>query len=192
MILLIDNNSSFTYSLVHILGELGAETVVCQSDRLALDEVRAMAPGYIVISPGPGYPADAGVSIDVIREFHSRIPILGVSQGHQCIAAAFGGRVEPAPHAGAMHGQARAIYHYGRGVFNGLPSPFTAACYHSLLVHEPLPDGLQVAAFAADGSVMAVEHRSAPLTGVQFHPESILTERGSQIVQNFLVRFRGA
>ncbi len=184
MILVIDNYDSFTYNLVQYLGELGAAVAVYRNDALTLDEIRALAPERIVISPGPGRPEDGGISLAVIREFYRTVPILGVCLGHQCIGAAFGGRVERAPRL--MHGKTSAIYHYGRGLFVGIPSPFTATRYHSLIVQEPLPECLQVTAFTAEGEVMALQHRNAPLFGVQFHPESVLTEHGKTILSNFI------
>ena len=186
MILVIDNYDSFTYNLVQYLGELGAEMVVRRNDVVTVDEVEAMAPSQIVISPGPGTPFDGGVSLDLIHRFHENIPILGVCLGHQCIGQAFGGRVDRAPRL--MHGKTSPIYHYGKGIFDGVPSPFEATRYHSLIVHEPLPDCLQVTAFTSEGEVMGVKHKTAPVVGVQFHPESILTKYGKQILDNFLKR----
>lgn len=184
MILVIDNYDSFTYNLVQYLGELGAEMGVYRNDTLALDDVRRLAPSHIVISPGPGTPDDGGISLDVIREFHRTTPILGVCLGHQCIGAAFGGRVDRAPHL--MHGKTSPIYHFGGELFTGVPSPFTATRYHSLVVHEPLPDCLQVTAFTTEGEIMGLRHKETPTIGVQFHPESILTECGKKILGNFL------
>jgi anthranilate synthase/aminodeoxychorismate synthase-like glutamine amidotransferase len=184
MILVIDNYDSFTYNLVQYLGELGAGLVVRRNDEVTPAEIRALAPSHIVISPGPGTPDDGGVSLDVIRAFHTTTPILGVCLGHQCIAAAFGGRVGRAPRL--MHGKTSPVYHDGDGVLRGVPSPFTATRYHSLVVYEPLPDCLEVSATTAEGEVMALRHKSAPLAGVQFHPESILTEHGKHILANFL------
>lgn len=184
MILVIDNYDSFTYNLVQYLGELGAELLVRRNDALSPDEVEALGPSHIVISPGPGTPHDGGISLDVVRRFHQTVPILGVCLGHQCIATAFGGRVYRAPRL--MHGKTSAVYHEGQGVLAGLPSPFTATRYHSLMVYEPLPDGLLVTATTDEGEVMALGHREWPLYGLQFHPESILTEQGKQILQNFV------
>lgn len=184
MILVIDNYDSFTYNLVQYLGELGAELSVRRNDEITLDEIRAMQPSHIVISPGPGTPDDGGVSVDIVREFYKTTPILGVCLGHQCIGAAFGGDVDRASRL--MHGKTSPIYHYGTDVFEGVPSPFEAMRYHSLLVHEPLPDCLKATAFTTEGEVMALQHRRAPLIGVQFHPESILTEHGKVILKNFL------
>jgi anthranilate synthase/aminodeoxychorismate synthase-like glutamine amidotransferase len=186
MILVIDNYDSFTYNLVQYLGELGAELVVRRNDEVTLEEIQALAPTHIIISPGPGTPDDGGISLDVIRAFHQTIPILGVCLGHQCIGAAFGGQVDRA--ARLMHGKTSAIYHQGEGVFAGIPSPFQATRYHSLAVHEPLPDCLQVTALTSEGEVMALAHKTAPTVGLQFHPESILTEHGKEILSNFLVQ----
>jgi len=183
MILVIDNYDSFAYNLVQYLGELGAELEVRRNDAVTLDEIDKMDPSHIVISPGPGYPHDGGISLDVIRTFYQHTPILGVCLGHQCIGAAFGGTVDRAPRL--MHGKTSAIYHYGNGIFDGVPSPFEATRYHSLIVREPLPGCLKVTAFTLDGEVMALEHRTAPVVGVQFHPESILTEHGKRILDNF-------
>ena len=184
MILVIDNYDSFTYNLVQYLGELGAEMTVRRNDEITIDEIRALAPSHIVISPGPGTPDDGGVSLDIIREFYQDTPILGVCLGHQCIGAAFGGDVDRASRL--MHGKTSAVYHYSTDIFEGVPSPFEAMRYHSLLVHEPLPDCLKATAFTTEGEVMALQHKSAPLIGVQFHPESILTEHGKVILKNFL------
>jgi anthranilate synthase/aminodeoxychorismate synthase-like glutamine amidotransferase len=188
MILVIDNYDSFTYNLVQYLGELGAETEVRRNDAVTVDEISAMDPSHIVISPGPGDPTDGGVSLDAIRTFHEHKPILGVCLGHQCIGAAFGGTVDRAPRL--MHGKTSPIYHYGKGVFDGVPSPFEATRYHSLIVEEPLPECLQVTAFTTEGEVMALEHKTAPVVGVQFHPESILTQHGKRILDNFCRRYK--
>ncbi len=184
MILVIDNYDSFTYNLVQYLGELGAEPVVHRNDAITLDEVRALAPSHVVISPGPGDPYDGGISLDLIRTFYRSIPILGVCLGHQCIGAAFGGRVDRAPRL--MHGKTSPVYHYGQSIFDGVPSPFEAMRYHSLIVHEPLPECLKAVGFTTEGEVMAIQHKSAPLVGLQFHPESILTEHGRTILRNFI------
>ncbi len=186
-VLVIDNYDSFTYNLVQYLGELGAEVHVFRNDAVTLEEVRALAPSHIVISPGPGTPDDGGISLEVIRALHVEVPILGVCLGHQCIGAAFGGRVDRAPRL--MHGKTSPIYHDQQGIFEGIPTPFEATRYHSLIIHEPLPACLEVAARTAEGEIMAVRHKSAPLVGVQFHPESILTEHGRDILKNFLTRF---
>lgn len=184
MILVIDNYDSFTFNLVQYLGELGAEPRVFRNDAIALDEIARRAPSHIVISPGPGVPEDGGISNAVIRAFHREIPILGVCLGHQCIGQIFGGIVARAPRV--MHGKTSAIHHDGRGLFRDIPNPFHAGRYHSLIVHEPLPADLQVTARTAEGEVMGIRHKIFPLEGVQFHPESMLTQHGKQILKNFL------
>jgi anthranilate synthase/aminodeoxychorismate synthase-like glutamine amidotransferase len=184
MILVIDNYDSFTYNLVQYLGELGAELAVRRNDQMTVDDVRQFEPSHIVISPGPGGPTDGGVSNDVIHEFHRTIPILGVCLGHQCIGHAFGGTVTRAPRL--MHGKTSAIYHDGRKLFEGVPNPFEAGRYHSLIVQEPLPEGFKMTAFTKEGEVMGLRHKQYPLEGVQFHPESVLTPFGKQILSNFL------
>jgi anthranilate synthase/aminodeoxychorismate synthase-like glutamine amidotransferase len=184
MVLVIDNYDSFTYNLVQYLGELGAEVCVRRNDQVTLDEIAALRPERIVISPGPGDPGDGGVSNDVIRTFGPATPVLGVCLGHQCIGHVYGGVVARAPRL--MHGKTSSVYHNGQGLFNGVPSPFRATRYHSLIVEEPLPEALQVTAFTRDGEVMGVQHRKYPVAGVQFHPESILTEHGKRILHNFL------
>ena len=184
MIVVIDNYDSFTYNLVQYLGELGAEQCVFRNDQLTLEDVAQLNPSHIVISPGPGDPTEGGISNAVIREFHRSIPILGVCLGHQCIGHTFGGTVTRAPRL--MHGKTSAIYHDGRGLFEGVPNPFEAGRYHSLIIKEPLPDGLKVTAFTKEGEVMGVRHKQYPLEGVQFHPESVLTPFGKQILFNFL------
>ncbi len=185
MILVIDNYDSFTYNLVQLMGELGAELQVVRNDQVTLADVRAMQPAHIVISPGPGDPDDAGISLDVIRELGATTPILGVCLGHQAIGQAYGGIVSRAPRL--MHGKTSLIYHKGDGMFAGVPSPFEATRYHSLIVEEPsLPDCLHITAFTDQGEIMGVRHREHPVFGVQFHPESILTQFGTRILQNFL------
>ena len=184
MILIIDNYDSFTYNLVQYLGELGAEIHVVRNDEVTLEEIRELNPERIVISPGPGDPDDGGISNEVIREFGPTIPLLGVCLGHQCIGHVYGGVVTGAPRL--MHGKTSPVYHNGSGVFNGVPSPFKATRYHSLIVEEPLPDCLQVIAFTSEGEVMGLRHKEFPVVGVQFHPESILTEHGKRILANFL------
>jgi anthranilate synthase/aminodeoxychorismate synthase-like glutamine amidotransferase len=184
MILVIDNYDSFTYNLVQYLGELGAELAVYRNDALSVDDVRVLAPSHIVLSPGPGEPKDGGISLDVIRALYRSTPILGVCLGHQCIGAAFGGRVDRAPRL--MHGKTSEIYHSGDSILAGIPSPFTATRYHSLVVYEPLPDCLQVTATTDQGEVMALKHKEAPTFGLQFHPESILTKCGKDILHNFM------
>ena len=184
MLIVIDNYDSFTYNLVQYLGELGQEIKVFRNDQVTLDEIRELNPDHIVISPGPGDPNDGGISLDVLREFGPTIPIFGVCLGHQCIGQAYGGKVTRAPRL--MHGKVSKVYHNGDGVFSGVPSPFNATRYHSLIVEEPIPDDLEVTAFTSQGEVMGVRHKEYPTVGVQFHPESILTEHGKRILQNFL------
>lgn len=184
MIAIIDNYDSFTYNLVQYLGELGAEVCVFRNDAISPDDLEALEPSHIVISPGPGDPSDAGVSKEVISRLGSRRPILGVCLGHQCVGEVFGGRVERAQKL--MHGKTSAVYHYGDTLFTGVPSPFEATRYHSLIVTEPLPEELEITAFTTANEVMGVRHRDYPVYGVQFHPESILTQYGKQILSNFL------
>ena len=184
MIAVIDNYDSFTYNLVQYLGELGADLQVFRNDAVTIDQLAALRPDRIVISPGPGDPSDGGISNEAIRCFTDKVPILGVCLGHQCMGAVFGGVVKRAPKL--MHGKTSQIYHDGQGIFDGLPSPFEATRYHSLIVEEPLPNCLEVTAFTIDGEVMSLRHRSHPTFGVQFHPESILTQHGKQLLKNFL------
>ncbi len=184
MILVIDNYDSFTYNLVQFLGELGYTVEVRRNDVVNLDEIEAMAPDQIVISPGPGTPDDAGISLDLIERFHKDIPILGVCLGHQAIGQAFGGKVSRADKI--MHGKVSPIEHNGQGIFHNLPSPLTATRYHSLIVEEPLPEVLEITARGKDAEVMALRHKEYPVVGVQFHPESILTEYGHEMLRNFL------
>lgn len=184
MIVVIDNYDSFTYNLVQYLGELGAEVRVFRNDAVSPAELDALGPSHIVISPGPGDPSQAGVSRQIIRELGARRPVLGVCLGHQCIGDVFGGQVVRAKRL--VHGKTSPVYHYGNGLFTGLPSPFDATRYHSLIVAEPLPAELEVTAFTTDGEVMGLRHRTHPIHGVQFHPESILTTGGKQLLQNFL------
>jgi len=184
MVLVIDNYDSFTYNLVQYLGELGADLRVVRNDETTLEAIAAMAPERIVISPGPGRPEDAGLSIDIIRRFGPTTPLLGVCLGHQAIGAAFGGTVGRAPTL--MHGKTSMVSHDGRGVFAGLDGPFEAGRYHSLVVQPPVPDVLEVSAQTADGVVMGLRHREHPIHGVQFHPESVLTGAGKTILRNFL------
>jgi anthranilate synthase component II len=184
MLIVIDNYDSFTYNLVQYLGELGQEIKVFRNDQVTLEEIKALEPDHIVISPGPGDPNDGGISNDVLREFGPTTPILGVCLGHQCIGHVSGGKIVRAPRL--MHGKTSRVYHNGDGLFTGVPSPFQATRYHSLIIEEPIPDDLAVTAFTRDGEVMAVRHKLQPTVGVQFHPESILTEHGKRIFQNFL------
>jgi anthranilate synthase/aminodeoxychorismate synthase-like glutamine amidotransferase len=186
VILVIDNYDSFTYNLVQYLGELGTNPLVRRNNEITLDEIAAMAPTQIVISPGPGRPEQAGITLDVIKRFGPAIPLLGVCLGHQAIGMAFGGSVVRA--IAPMHGKTSAISHDGRGVFAGIASPFTVARYHSLVVQrDGLPAELEVSAQTEDdGTVMALRHRTYPIHGVQFHPESIMTREGSHLLRNFL------
>ncbi|HKA92535.1 MAG TPA: aminodeoxychorismate/anthranilate synthase component II [Acidimicrobiia bacterium] len=185
-ILVIDNYDSFVYNLVQYLGELDAEPVVHRHDRVALTELEALAPDAVLVSPGPGRPEDAGVSNDAIRVFGERgVPVLGVCLGHQCIGQLYGGDVARAPRV--MHGKTSTITHDGTGVFTGLPNPITATRYHSLVVErDSVPAALTVTAESEDGLVMGLRHRELPIEGVQFHPESILTESGHALLRNFL------
>ncbi len=186
MILLIDNYDSFVYNLARYVRELGHEPEVVRHDAVTLDDVERLAPSHIVISPGPCSPAEATLATDVVRQLGARVPILGVCLGHQCIGAAFGGRVGRAS-VGPMHGKVSPIEHDGSGVFAGLPSPFDATRYHSLAIDDDgWPDELEVTARSTDGVVMGVRHRELPVEGVQFHPESILTDRGPQLLANFV------
>lgn len=185
MILVIDNYDSFTYNLVQEMGELGAEIHVARNDQITLDEVRGLNPSHIVISPGPGYPRDSGVSREIIEELGPSLPVLGVCLGHQCIGEVYGGVVSHAPRL--MHGKTSQIYHRGDLLFTGIPSPFVATRYHSLVVlEETLPPELSVIAFTEAGEIMGLRHKRHPVIGVQFHPESILTEFGKRILQNFI------
>ena len=186
--LVIDNYDSFVYNLVQYLGELDAEPIVHRHDALTLDELEALEPDAVLVSPGPGRPEDAGISNEAIRAFAGLgVPVLGVCLGHQCIGEVFGGRIERAPHV--MHGKTSEITHDGQGVFAGVPSPFTATRYHSLVVaRDSVPEVLEVTAQSEDGLVMGLRHRELPIEGVQFHPESILTESGHDLLRNFLAR----
>jgi anthranilate synthase component 2 len=190
MLLMIDNYDSFTYNLVQYFGELGADIHVCRNDEITIADIEKLAPQQIVISPGPCTPKEAGISVETIRHFAGRIPLLGVCLGHQSIGEAFGGRIIRAKRV--MHGKISAIHHRGQGVFRDLPDPFNATRYHSLVIEqETLPDCLEVTAWTQnpDGSmeeIMGVRHRTLPIEGVQFHPESILTEHGHKLLKNFL------
>ena len=184
-VLLIDNYDSFTYNLYQYLGELGARTEVVRNDRLTLEDIEEMRPSQIIVSPGPGNPGDAGISKDAIRRFAGTVPILGVCLGHQCIGEVFGGIVEGAGEI--LHGKVSTITHDGRGVFAGIPSPLQATRYHSLAIRaDSVPDVLEVSARSESGVIMGVRHRELPVEGVQFHPESILTPAGHDILRNFL------
>jgi len=182
---MIDNYDSFTYNLVQYLGELGEDVKVIRNDELTVDEIEKLGAGRIVLSPGPCTPNEAGVSLDVIRRFAGRTPILGVCLGHQAIGQAFGGRVVHAKQL--MHGKVSRIHHEGKGVFKGLPTPYDATRYHSLAIErETCPPELEVTAWTEDGEIMGVRHRSLAIEGVQFHPESILTQHGHALLRNFL------
>ncbi|MDQ6964720.1 MAG: aminodeoxychorismate/anthranilate synthase component II [Mariprofundales bacterium] len=183
-VLVIDNYDSFTYNLVQYLGELGHPPDIYRNDKISIAEVERMAPSHILISPGPRTPDDAGISMALIGHFSGRVPILGVCLGHQSIAQVFGSRVVRAPRL--MHGKTSAILHDGDALFAGISSPFTATRYHSLIVEEPLSAQLRRIAWSAEGELMGVRHREHPTVGVQFHPESILTEHGHTMLQNFL------
>jgi anthranilate synthase component II len=185
MLLMIDNYDSFTYNLVQYFGELGQEVLVRRNDKISLAEIKALQPERIVISPGPGVPADAGVSEAVIREFGPGLPVLGVCLGHQALGEVFGGTVERAPEL--MHGKVSQIQHNGAGLFEGLPQDFKATRYHSLVVRrDDLPAELDVTAWTHSGLIMGLQHRRYPVYGVQFHPEAILTEYGKDLLRNFL------
>lgn len=185
MLLMIDNYDSFTYNLVQYFGELGAQVKVYRNDEITLEQIALMKPEQLVISPGPCTPAEAGISVPAIREFAGKLPILGVCLGHQSIGAAFGGKVVHAKRL--MHGKTSPVFHEGQGVFRGLPNPVTCTRYHSLAIErESLPDCLEVTAWTDDGEIMGVRHRTLAVEGVQFHPESILTEHGHALLKNFL------
>ena len=185
MILVIDNYDSFTYNIVQELGELGAELTVYRNDKITVDEIRALKPDRIVISPGPGYPLDAGVSLELIRELGAEVPTLGVCLGHQAIGEAYGGVVVHAPEL--MHGKTSMIHHRGDTIFGDIPDPFEATRYHSLIVEEAsLPDCLMITARTAGGEIMGIRHKQHPVIGVQFHPESILTTYGMKMLGNFM------
>ena len=189
-ILVIDNYDSFTYNLVQYLGELGERPEVARNDALTVVDIARMAPEGIVVSPGPCSPAEAGISTDLVRELGAVIPILGVCLGHQCIGEAYGGRIVRAP--AVMHGKISEVHHDGRGVFAGLANPLLATRYHSLVIDPGfVPAALVVTARTADGVIMGVRHREHPVEGVQFHPESVMTEGGHQLLANFLELCRG-
>jgi anthranilate synthase/aminodeoxychorismate synthase-like glutamine amidotransferase len=183
VILLVDNYDSFTYNLAHLFGTLGADVLVRRNDEVSADEAELLAPSHLVISPGPGRPEDAGETPAILRRLAERVPTLGVCLGHQAIVQVFGGEVGQAREL--VHGKATAVTHDGRGIFSGLPEGFQAGRYHSLAATS-VPDVFEVSATAADGEVMAVRHRDLPLDGVQFHPESVLTPNGLDLVRNFL------
>ncbi len=182
-VLMVDNYDSFTYNLVHLFEELGAEVIVRRNDAIDADEAESLAPTHLVVSPGPGRPEDAGVSVEIVKRLSADMPILGVCLGHQAIVEAFGGAVGPAREL--VHGKATTIAHDGKGIFSGVPQDFLAGRYHSLAASR-LPTSLEVSARAPDGEVMAVRHAELPIDGVQFHPESVLTPDGPRLARNFL------
>ena len=185
MLLMIDNYDSFTYNLVQYLGELGQEVEVYRNDEIDLAKIESLKPRHIVISPGPCTPNEAGISVPLIKEFAGKIPLLGVCLGHQSIGQAFGGNIIHAKQL--MHGKTSQVSHANVGVFKGLPNPFTATRYHSLVIErESIPDCLEITAWTEDGEIMGVRHKTLPIEGVQFHPESILTEYGHELLDNFL------
>lgn len=185
MILMIDNYDSFTYNLVQYLGELKVEMVICRNDKISIEEIEQLDPGKIVISPGPCTPDEAGISVEVVKHFAGEIPILGVCLGHQSIAQAFGGKVVPA--GVLMHGKTSYIHHDGRAIYQRLQNPFLATRYHSLIVErETLPNCFQVSAWTQNGVIMGIRHRQYQVEGVQFHPESILTDVGQELLRNFI------
>lgn len=185
MILIVDNYDSFTYNLAQYFGELGCALMVKRNDAVSLDEISSLRPTHVCISPGPGRPAQAGLSNDIVRRFAPELPLLGVCLGHQCIGEVFGGRIVAAPRL--LHGKTSQIQHNGRGVFANLPNPFTATRYHSLVVSpDSVPDCLEVTAQTSEGEIMGLRHRDFPVHGVQFHPESILTAEGKKLLANFV------
>jgi anthranilate synthase/aminodeoxychorismate synthase-like glutamine amidotransferase len=185
MIIVIDNYDSFTYNLVQYLGELGAELQTYRNDKITINEIKKLNPEKILISPGPGYPKDAGISINLIKEFAGKVPILGVCLGHQAIGEAFGGKIVSAKRF--MHGKTSQIHHDGRTIFKGLPDPFDATRYHSLLVEKAsLPDCLEISAWTDKDEIMGLRHKKYTVEGIQFHPESILTTEGKDLLKNFL------
>ena len=187
MLLLLDNYDSFTYNLYQYLAELGAQVETVRNDKITLEDIEAMSPEGIIVSPGPCTPREAGISNDVIRNFGPRLPVLGVCLGHQCIGQVYGGTVDRAPEI--RHGKTSMINHTGQGVLAGLPNPFEAIRYHSLIVYrDDLPDSLEVTAWTDDSLIMGLRHKEYPVEGVQFHPESIMTPVGHDLLQNFLDR----
>ncbi len=185
MLLLIDNYDSFTYNLFQYFSELGEQVIVLRNDKISLDEIDKMRPQRIVISPGPSSPVNAGISNDVIRHFGPRLPLLGVCLGHQCIGYSFGGTIRQAKKI--MHGKSSFIHHNNQGLFAGLTNPFSAIRYHSLIVEQDtLPECFEVTAWTDDGTIMGLSHRTYPVVGIQFHPESFMTQDGKKILQNFL------
>lgn len=190
MILMIDNYDSFTYNLVQYLGEMGEELVVKRNDKITIEEIESMSPDVIVLSPGPCSPNEAGITMEVIKYFAGKIPMLGVCLGHQSIAQVFGGDVVRA--ARLMHGKTSPVFHHNKTIFEGTPSPFHVTRYHSLIVKkETLPDCLEVTAWTSEGEVMAIRHKEFAIEGVQFHPESITTEYGKELLRQFLSLYKG-
>ncbi len=183
-VFLIDNYDSFTYNVVQLMGEVGAEILVARNDKVTIPEIEAAGPTHLVISPGPCTPNEAGISMEAILHFGERLPVLGICLGHQCIGQVYGGSV----HRGSypIHGKTGEVHHDGRTIYAGLPQPFTATRYHSLIVDAGLPPALELSAWLDDGVVMGVRHRSLPVEGVQFHPESVLTDAGEALMRNFL------
>ncbi|WP_370224501.1 aminodeoxychorismate/anthranilate synthase component II [Cytobacillus sp.] len=189
MIYMIDNYDSFTYNLVQYLGELGEELVVKRNDETSISEIGSLQPKFLMISPGPCSPNEAGISLEAIEAFAGKIPVFGVCLGHQSIAQVFGGDVVQAERL--MHGKTSDIFHDGKTIFNGLPNPFPATRYHSLIVKkETLPDSLEVSAWTAEGEIMAIRHKELPVEGVQFHPESIMTTAGKELLHNFIQHYK--
>lgn len=185
MILMIDNYDSFTFNIVQYLGQMGEDVQVYRNDKITLDGIHRLNPQAIFLSPGPGSPREAGITVDVIREFHTTVPLMGICLGHQSIGFAFGGEVVRAGRI--MHGKVSPILHDGKTIFAGLPNPFTAGRYHSLVVrHETLPACLEVSARTAEGEIMGLRHKEYPVEGIQFHPESVLTPQGKRILRNFI------
>lgn len=188
MILMIDNYDSFTYNLVQYLGEMGEELQVFRNDKITCEEIKELNPAYLMVSPGPCTPNEAGISMEAIQRFAGKIPIFGVCLGHQSIAQVFGGKVVRADRL--MHGKTSDIYHDGKTIFKDIPSPFKATRYHSLIAeNESLPDCLEISAKTSEGEIMGIRHRSLPIEGVQFHPESITTEHGKKMLRNFLIHY---
>lgn len=191
MLLMIDNYDSFTYNLVQYFSELGEEVAVFRNDEITLDRITQLKPAYIVISPGPCTPNEAGISVPVINTYHKNIPVLGVCLGHQSIGQAFGSKIIHA--AQLMHGKTSSVFHHGTGVFSGLPNPFIATRYHSLVIERStLPDCLEITAWTDDGEIMGIRHKALAVEGVQFHPESILSEHGHLLLKNFLEQHKNA
>ncbi|MFO7568815.1 MAG: aminodeoxychorismate/anthranilate synthase component II [Smithellaceae bacterium] len=187
MILMIDNYDSFTFNIVQYLGQMGADVQVYRNDKITLSEIEKLRPQAVILSPGPCTPKEAGITVDVVREFHKTLPIFGICLGHQSIGYAFGGDVVRAERI--MHGKVSPVHHDGKTIFAGLPDPFTAGRYHSLVVKpETLPDCLEISAQTAEGEIMGLRHKEYPVEGIQFHPESVLTPQGKRIIRNFLKR----